>query len=113
MSSPTPSSPPSSIVSSPSTYRNTASIVRLKELLRETFRITVTDGRIFLGTFVGTDSLLNILLINTEEFRLGPGGNQIGRYVGQVLIPWKLVVKAEASGQREPDQPDDLAGLYF
>jgi len=38
------------------------------------------------------------LLINTEEFRLGPEGTQIGRYVGQVLIPWKLVVKAEHLG---------------
>jgi len=110
MSSP---SSPSSTVSSPSAHHNTASILRLKGLLRETLRITVADGRIFLGTFVGTDSLLNILLINTEEFRLGPDENRNGRYVGQVLIPWKLVVKAEASGQREPEQVDDLAGLYF
>ena len=113
MSSPTPSSSPSSTVSSPSAHRNTPSILRLKSLLRETLRITVTDGRIFLGTFVGTDSLLNVLLINTEEFRLAPEENWNGRFVGQVLIPWKLVVKVEALGQQEPEEVDDLSGLYF
>jgi small nuclear ribonucleoprotein (snRNP)-like protein len=112
MSSPTPSSPQSSTVSSPSTHRITAPVLRLKCLLRETLRITITDERIFLGTFVGTDSLLNILLINTEEFRLGPEESRNGRYIGQVLIPWKLVVKAEASGRQDPDEVD-LKGLYF
>ncbi|KIM81696.1 hypothetical protein PILCRDRAFT_821042 [Piloderma croceum F 1598] len=113
MSSPTSSSPPSSAVSSPSAHRNTPSTIRLKALLRETLRITVVDGRIFLGTFVGTDSLLNVLLINTEEFRLGPEENWNGRFVGQVLIPWKLVVKVEALGQQDPEEPDDLSSLYF
>jgi N-alpha-acetyltransferase 38, NatC auxiliary subunit len=114
MSSPTASPPPSSAVSSPSAHRNTPSIIRLKALLRETLRITVIDGRIFLGTFVGADSLLNVLLINTEEFRLGPEENWNGRFVGQVLIPWKLVVKVEALGQQQdPEEPDDLSSLYF
>jgi len=112
MSSPT-FSPLSSTLSPPSTRRVTASILHLKGLLRETLRITITDGRIFLGTFVGTDSLLNVLLINTEEFRRGPEENQNGRYIGQVLIPWKLVVNAEASGQQEPDEVDELSRLYL
>jgi small nuclear ribonucleoprotein (snRNP)-like protein len=101
------------MASSPSPQHNTTSIIHLKGLLRETIRITITDGRIFLGTFVGTDSLLNILLINTEEFRLDPEENRTGRFVGQVLIPWKLTVKVEASGKQELDEFDDLTGLYF
>jgi|ERR1700733_3948250 small nuclear ribonucleoprotein (snRNP)-like protein len=113
MSAPMSSSSPSSTVSSPSAHRNTPSTIRLKALLRETLRITVIDGRIFLGTFVGTDSLLNVLLINTEEFRLSPEENWNGRFVGQVLIPWKLVVKVEALGQQDPEEPDDLSSLYF
>ncbi|KAK7468396.1 hypothetical protein VKT23_002911 [Stygiomarasmius scandens] len=68
----------------------------LKSLLRSTLRITVTDGRIFLGAFVGTDKPMNILLTETEEFRLGPGENPNGRYVGQVMIPWKMITKIEA-----------------
>lgn len=107
-------SPPSSTVSSPPTQRNTPSIQRLKGLLRETIRISITDGRIFIGTFVGTDQPLNVLLINTEEFRLGPEENKAGRYVGQIMIPWRLVVKIEAPGQRgQEDEEDDLSSLYF
>ncbi|KAJ7871320.1 hypothetical protein B0H13DRAFT_1634276 [Mycena leptocephala] len=72
-----------------------AAVERLKSLLCETLRVTVTDGRIFIGSFAGTDQPLNILLLNTDEFRLGPDENPDGRYVGQILIPWRLVVKAE------------------
>ncbi|KAI0091906.1 hypothetical protein BDY19DRAFT_871703, partial [Irpex rosettiformis] len=88
---------------------------KLRSLLRQTMRISITDGRIFLGTFAGTDRLLNILLINTDEFRLPTlpssesgfteddgltssisyNPNPNGRFVGLVLIPWRLVVKAE------------------
>ncbi|KAJ7479960.1 hypothetical protein B0H11DRAFT_1725334 [Mycena galericulata] len=78
-----------------------AAVDRLKSLLCETLRVTITDGRIFIGSFAGTDQPLNILLLNTDEFRLGPDENPDGRYVGQVLIPWRLVVKAEVqSGDR-------------
>jgi small nuclear ribonucleoprotein (snRNP)-like protein len=73
-----------------------ASIVALRRLLQQPLRVTVLDGRIFLGTFVGTDQPLNILLANAEEYRIGPSENPNGRYVGQVMIPWRLVVKAEA-----------------
>ncbi|KAJ7223195.1 hypothetical protein GGX14DRAFT_351830 [Mycena pura] len=72
-----------------------AAVVSLRALLCETLRVTVADGRIFIGSFAGTDQPLNILLLNTDEFRLGPDENPDGRYVGQVLIPWRLVVKAE------------------
>lgn len=104
MSSPIPSSPPSSPNSSSSDQSNTASIIRLKELLRETIRVRITDGRIFIGTFVGTDQPLNIVLINTEEFQLGSEENLTSRYVGQVVIPWKLVVKVEVSGKGGSDE---------
>ncbi|KAF8960969.1 hypothetical protein BDZ97DRAFT_1601190, partial [Flammula alnicola] len=69
---------------------------RLHGLLRQLLRITVTDGRVFLGTFAGTDKPLNIILINAEEYRVGPGQDPDGRYVGQVMLPWKVVVKVEA-----------------
>ena len=72
----------------------------LKGLLRRVLRITVLDGRIFIGTFVGTDQPLNVLLVNAEEFRIGEGENPNGRFVGQVMIPWKVVVKAEAQSSR-------------
>ncbi|KAJ6569420.1 hypothetical protein B0H19DRAFT_1135402 [Mycena capillaripes] len=77
-----------------------AAVERLKGLLCETLRVTVADGRIFIGSFAGTDKPLNILLLNTDEFRLGPDENPDGRYVGQILIPWRLVVKAEVQSGR-------------
>ena len=82
---------------------------QLKALLRSTLRVSVTDNRVFLGTFAGTDKLLNILLINTDEYRVGPDAGPDGadgRYVGQVMIPWRLVVRVEL--RTEGDQSQSL-----
>ncbi|KAI0960901.1 hypothetical protein AcV7_000152 [Taiwanofungus camphoratus] len=94
------------------------SIQNLKSLLRQTLRITIDDHRIFLGTFVGTDKQLNILLVNTEEFRIGSDyidGDPHGRYVGQIMVPWRLVNKVEVSegagpvsGIREDDDDESM-----
>lgn len=66
---------------------------RLKSLLGYTWRISIQDKRIFLGTLVCTDKEKNIILTNADEFRRGEPGN--GRYVGMIMIPWRWVVKAE------------------
>src|ERR1700677_970192 len=71
--------------------RDTETIQNLKSILRGTIRIITDDSRAFIGTFVGTDKSLNILLLNTEEFRLDADANPAGRYVGQVMIPWRLI----------------------
>ncbi|TFK18796.1 hypothetical protein FA15DRAFT_675029 [Coprinopsis marcescibilis] len=84
----------------PSSTTTPKSIDQLRSLLRRVLRITTSDDRVFMGAFAGTDKSLNLLLINTEEFRLGMGDMYEGRYVGQVLIPWRVVVKAEAQSQR-------------
>ncbi|KAJ7596736.1 hypothetical protein C8J56DRAFT_850342, partial [Mycena floridula] len=78
----------------------------LKALLRETVRVSIQDGRIFIGAFFGTDKPLNIILVDAEEYRVGPGENAEGRYVGQIMIPWRLVVKVEAMGPPEPKHVD-------
>jgi small nuclear ribonucleoprotein (snRNP)-like protein len=70
---------------------DTEAIQNLKSILRGTLRIITDDSRAFIGTFVGTDKSLNILLLNTEEFRLGEDANPAGRFVGQVMIPWRLI----------------------
>lgn len=68
----------------------------LQSFLQQLLRITTIDGRIFLGTFAGTDKPLNIILINAEEYRISQlKDNENGRYVGQVLLPWKMIVKVE------------------
>lgn len=68
---------------------------KLIELLRQILRITINDGRVYLGTFAGTDKLLNILLLNAEEYRIGQDGIA-ERFVGQVLVPWRLVLNVES-----------------
>ncbi|KAF5314005.1 hypothetical protein D9611_006950 [Ephemerocybe angulata] len=93
--------PPSPSGSSPPPTLETPALQRLQSYLRQPLRISVTDGRIFLGTFAGTDKPLNILLANTEEYRMGSGEMLEGRYVGQVLIPWRLVTKVEAQAQQD------------
>ena len=79
---------------------DTPAVNALRSLLRQTLRITILDGRIFLGTFAGTDKLLNVLLVSTDEFVLPQASrayaNPDGRFVGLVQIPWRLVVKIEA-----------------
>ena len=99
------------------TAPTTPNIARLRALTRNTLRITVTDGRVFLGQFAGTDKPLNILLVNAEEYRaqkttgddaqLGQPPQYDGRFVGQVMIPWRLVVRVEA---RPP--PGSRVGAY-
>jgi small nuclear ribonucleoprotein (snRNP)-like protein len=75
---------------------SSTAVVHLQSQLRQTLRISVSDGRVFVGTFAGTDQLLNIILINTEEYRSGQGESPNGRYVGQVMVPWKLIWRVEA-----------------
>ena len=99
------SSPPVATAMPPSrSMPPTENVEQLRALLRKTLRVSVTDGRVFLGTFAGTDKQLNILLINTDEYRLGPDADSDGpggRYVGQVMIPWRLVVRVETQAEGE------------
>lgn len=73
----------------------------VKGLLNEPLRIRTSDGRMFVGTFVCMDKQLNIVLTNTDEHRVMPGAtakvNERGRYVTMVMVPWRLVVKVEAT----------------
>jgi len=84
---------------SSSSPRNTtrSNVAVLKSLLTTTLRIMTTDNRIFIGSFMGTDQLLNIILVNTEEYIQG---NDSSRFVGQIMLPWRLVIHVEAFDQQ-------------
>jgi len=71
--------------------RDTKAIRNLENILRGTLRVITDDHRALVGTFVGTDKSLNILLLNTKEVRLDAGENTAGRYVGQVMVPWRII----------------------
>ncbi|KZT35456.1 hypothetical protein SISSUDRAFT_975197, partial [Sistotremastrum suecicum HHB10207 ss-3] len=70
---------------------------QLKSLLGLPLRICIADSRVFLGTFASTDREKNIVLTNTEEYRIE---NDLsisrGRFVGMVMVPWKYIVKIES-----------------
>ncbi len=88
-------------------------IQNLRSMLRGTLRIIIDDNRAFIGTFVGTDKSLNILLLNTEEFRLSADANPAGRYVGQVMIPWRLIrsVGLQVAGEGDAGSYSEQVGV--
>ncbi|OJA16785.1 hypothetical protein AZE42_03310 [Rhizopogon vesiculosus] len=111
------SSPASSLISpsiSPSStcHSTHPSVTALKSLLTTTLRIATTDNRVFIGSFMGTDQLLNIILVNTEEYILG---NETSRFVGQIMLPWRLVLHVEAFDQQSPSKGKarDSRALYI
>ncbi|KXN86137.1 LSM domain-containing protein 1 [Leucoagaricus sp. SymC.cos] len=105
--------------SPPSAAPHTPAIEKLQSLLRQSIRVSTTDGRIFIGTFSGTDKLLNIILTNTEEYRVqGSDDLPDGRYVSLVMVPWKHVASIEAPArwtegrsQHQTLSPD--TSMYF
>ena len=70
----------------------------LKSLLRRVIRVYTQDGRMFEGTFAATDKPLNVVLVDVEEFWLDEYPD--GRYVGQVIVPWRLIKKVELKSEQ-------------
>jgi N-alpha-acetyltransferase 38, NatC auxiliary subunit len=83
-------------------------LAAFRRLLRRSIRLTSVDGRVFLGTLIGTDKALNVLLIGTHEFRPSapPGTPHMegGRFVGQIMVPWRRVAKVELEGGLEEEE---------
>ncbi|EJD05348.1 uncharacterized protein FOMMEDRAFT_165802 [Fomitiporia mediterranea MF3/22] len=95
MSSPS-SPPPRSTSPSPSSSPRSQprpAVSTLRALLNQTLRVTCSDGRVFVGTFVCVDKQLNLILANTDEYS---ANKPEGRYVTMVMVPWRLVVSVEA-----------------
>jgi small nuclear ribonucleoprotein (snRNP)-like protein len=87
-----------------SAERSRPALAAFQRLLRRSIRLTTIDGRVFLGTLVGADKAMNILMVSTHEYRPGepPGARtpqmEGGRFIGQAMVPWKRVVKVEVEG---------------
>ncbi|KAI8360890.1 hypothetical protein EDC96DRAFT_464505 [Choanephora cucurbitarum] len=71
---------------------DTENIRKLESYLNFKSRVRISDGRVFIGTFVCIDKDKNIILAHTEEFR---GSEYEKRLVGLVMIPGKHLVKVE------------------
>ncbi|KAI9145256.1 hypothetical protein BKA69DRAFT_1163720 [Paraphysoderma sedebokerense] len=73
---------------------------KLESYLNKKARLTVTDGRKFIGRFMCIDKHKNIILSHAEELK-----DCSTRYVNLVMIPGKHLVKAEF--EEEMDDGDD------
>ncbi|KAI9279998.1 hypothetical protein BY458DRAFT_501012 [Sporodiniella umbellata] len=69
---------------------NTPNIQKLQSYLNFQARIQITDGRLFVGTFMCIDKQKNVILANTKEYR-----EEEERLVGLVMIPGEHLVKME------------------
>ncbi|KAJ3159739.1 N-alpha-acetyltransferase 38, NatC auxiliary subunit [Geranomyces michiganensis] len=63
---------------------------KLASLLNERMRITISDGRVFVGYFMCIDRSRNTILAAADEFK-----NDERRFVGLIMIPGNHLVKAE------------------
>ncbi|KAI8592587.1 small nuclear ribonucleoprotein family member-like protein [Geranomyces variabilis] len=63
---------------------------KLASLLNERMRITISDGRVFVGYFMCIDRDRNTILAAADEFK-----NDERRFVGLIMIPGNHLVKAE------------------
>lgn len=72
----------------------------LTSTLNTTYKISIPDGRIFIGTFICIDPQGNIILDRTTEYvkqkieEEGEEGKK-GREIGMVLIPKKYWMSVE------------------
>ncbi|EJT99102.1 hypothetical protein DACRYDRAFT_39269, partial [Dacryopinax primogenitus] len=57
-------------------------------------RLSITDGRVFIGTFACIDKEKNLVLINADEYRFEEG-RWMDRYVAMIMVPWDLVKTVE------------------
>jgi len=77
---------------------DTPAVAKARDLLGKELRITITDGRIFIGNFACTDKDLNVVLTGTYEFPVGYRNDHLvenGRFVGMLMFPWRHVVRVE------------------
>jgi small nuclear ribonucleoprotein (snRNP)-like protein len=76
----------------------TPAVAKARALLGKELRITITDGRIFIGNFACTDKDLNVVLTSSYEFPVGYQNDHLvenGRFVGMLMFPWRHVVRVE------------------
>ncbi|KRX07391.1 Like-Sm (LSM) domain [Pseudocohnilembus persalinus] len=78
-------------------------------------RVTISDGRILVGTFIAFDKHLNVVLCETEEFRFIKNKNkdqpdrQIKRVVGMIILRGENIVSLYAEAPPSQAKKVDIA----
>mmetsp|Transcript_12613 Transcript_12613/g.24497 ORF Transcript_12613/g.24497 Transcript_12613/m.24497 type:complete len:122 (+) Transcript_12613:3-368(+) len=76
---------------------------QLKKCVNRQARITLSDGRVVMGTFICFDYQGNVLMNNAEEQKRGTGSNTIeNRHLGMIMVKPQHLVKLETEA-REGD----------
>ncbi|CAG7852374.1 SubName: Full=Uncharacterized protein {ECO:0000313/EMBL:CCA68607.1} [Serendipita indica DSM 11827] len=78
--------------------QDSPAIAKLRALLGKELRVTIGDGRIFLGNFACTDKELNIVMTQVYEFPVGFQDDHLvenGRFVGMLMFPWRHITAIE------------------
>jgi len=78
----------------PGFYGKTANTKSLLPLLSTSTKISVIDGRSFIGLFICTDSDMNIVLANATEHRHGSRG-AVERWVGLIMVPGTRITSVQ------------------
>jgi small nuclear ribonucleoprotein (snRNP)-like protein len=92
-----------------STHNYTPAIAHLTSTLGSTYRVTISSGRSFVGSFVCIDPQGNLVLERTTEYE-GEVGQGEGRDVGMVLVPRKWWTKVERELLPGEEADEDKAG---
>ena len=72
---------------------------KVRELLDQSLRVALSDGRVIIGTFLCFDKQRNILLSGARELRGSDDGEAAApseHHIGLVLVPWKWVTACHA-----------------
>ena len=78
---------------------------KLRHLLGQRLRFTLSDGRVVVGVFQCMDRLQNFVVARATETRLfertdGSGSEERKRELGAVLVPGKHLARVEAPAAR-------------
>ncbi|GAO49092.1 hypothetical protein SAICODRAFT_7546 [Saitoella complicata NRRL Y-17804] len=77
-----------------------AAVQKLQSWLNKKTRVHASDGRIFDGKFVCVDRDQNVILADTDEYRIEKPEEK--RFMGLVVVPGKHITKFEIQ-QLDPD----------
>jgi len=93
---------------------DTPAVAKVRALLGKELRITIGDGRVFIGTFACTDRDLNLVLTSVYEFPVGYQNDHLvesGRFVGMLMFPWRHIVRVEVhiGGEAQAYDSDDYS----
>ncbi|TPX59142.1 hypothetical protein PhCBS80983_g02671 [Powellomyces hirtus] len=69
---------------------------KLQSMLNQRIRISITDGRVFIGYFMCIDKGRNVILASTEEFK-----DDERRFVGLIMIPGAHLTKVEVEAESQ------------